>query len=116
MESCFLAGLQKIKSGIQVPWRPKIIYHYIQFRIEQKPDFIVDISDFFETKMKAIYAHKSQFFNPASKEPQTMISDKGFLELVRSRAREYGQQLGVRYGEGYYASRLIGVKDISSLI
>lgn len=115
-DSCFLSGLQKIEPDIQKPWRPKAIYHYIQFRIETKPDFIVDISDFFEIKMKAIHAHKSQFYNPASKEPKTMISDKGFLELIRARAREYGQQIGVRYGEGFNASRFIGVKDISSLI
>ena len=115
-DSCFLSGLQKIESDIQEPWRPKAIYHYVQFQIGTKPDFIVDISDFFETKMKAIQAHKSQFYNPVSKEPKTMISDKGFLELIRARAREYGQQIGVRYGEGFNASRFIGVKEISSLI
>ena len=52
-EACFIAGLEKIETfengELQKPWRPKVVYHYIQ-SIPHQPDFIVDISSAWETK------------------------------------------------------------------
>ena len=50
IDSCFLSGLKKIVTEYnnkeQEPWRPLNIYHYIQWK-NLKPDFVVDISNFF---------------------------------------------------------------------
>ena len=66
-DSCFLAGLQKVETmlegNIQAAWRPKLVYHYIQWK-SIKPDFVVDITGFMDRKMKAIMAYDSQFYNP----------------------------------------------------
>ncbi len=103
-DACFLSGLVKIatKSGgkKQDPWRPKAVYHYIQYR-KLKADFAVDISAFMNTKMEAIKAFSSQFYDPRSKEPSTLISDPSFLDYIRSREREYGKLTGTEYAEGY---------------
>ena len=40
------------------------------------PSFIVDVSEFVEDKLRAILAHRSQFYDPNSKEPITRISDR----------------------------------------
>ena len=66
-EACFLSGLPKIKTelngAVQKPWRPEAVYHYIQdYYIE--PDFIVDISQYIEAKIKSIKAYKTQFYDP----------------------------------------------------
>src|SRR5215212_527140 len=43
------------------------------------PSFIVDVSDHVEDKLRAILAHRSQFYDPKSQEPATRISEEGFL-------------------------------------
>jgi N-acetylglucosamine malate deacetylase 1 len=81
-----------------------------------KPDFVVDISELFEKKMEAILSFKSQFYNPETKENDTPISSKNFLEFLRSRAAEMGRNIGVQYAEGFTAARIPGVKNLSDLI
>jgi len=119
-EAAFYAGLTKIEThdenGVsQVAWRPKVVYHYIQFK-DLKPDFVVDISDFMEAKMKAILAHASQFFNPNSAEPQTLIASPEFLDYTRHRASNLGIIANLKYAEGFLVRRLPGVNSISDLL
>ena len=97
--SCFLAGLRKIETG-QEAWRPKTVYHYIQFK-NIDPDFVIDVSDFMEQKLAAVEAFSSQFYNPDSNEPDTIISTQGFLDSVRYRAADLGRLSGVDYAEGF---------------
>ncbi len=118
-DACFYAGLIKIKTEFaeqnQLPWRPKHVYHYIQDRYI-KPDFIVDISAHIEKKMQAIMAYSSQFFDPHSKEPQTPISSKQFIEGIRNRSAEMGRIIGVDYGEGFNYERIAGIENLNQLI
>ena len=97
--SCFLAGLRKIETG-QGVWRPKAVYHYIQFK-NIDPDFVVDVTGFIEQKEAAVEAFSSQFYNPDSNEPDTIISSQGFLDSVRYRAADLGRLSGVDYAEGF---------------
>ena len=50
-DACFLSGLMKIETTLdgklQDHWRPKHVYHYIQWK-DLTPDFVVDVSDFIE--------------------------------------------------------------------
>jgi N-acetylglucosamine malate deacetylase 1 len=114
-DSCFLAGLEKIETSeggkLQTPWRPKVVYHYIQSQLIE-PDFVIDISEFWEKKMMAVRAFQTQFYNPASKEPDTYISNPGFLKLLESRANEFGHAIGANYGEGFTVRRIIGVNNL----
>lgn len=118
-EACFLAGLVKIKTTLdgksQKPWRPKAVYHYVQDRYI-KPDFVIDISDFFDLKMKSIKAYSTQFYDPSSKEPQTAISTPEFLDFVKGRAVNFGRDIGVRYAEGFTVERVIGVHDLFDIL
>ena len=79
VESCFLAGVGKIKiNGSELEaWRPSCVYQYVQFYHHQ-PHFIYDISNVIEQKMDCILAHSSQFHNPNSDEPETVISSVHF--------------------------------------
>lgn len=106
-EASFLSGLIKIHTALngkkQKAWRPKAVYHYIQYR-RLKPDFVIDISRFIDKKMESIRAFKSQFFDPKSKEPATLISQPEFLNYILNRETEYGEIINVKYAEGYNAS------------
>ncbi len=119
-DSCFLSGLIKIKTvneagNEQTAWRPNALYHFIQSEYIE-PDFIVDISAYWETKINSIRAFKTQFFNPDSKEPETYISNPLFLKMVESRAIEFGHAIGVSYGEGFTVSRFPGVNSLFDLL
>jgi N-acetylglucosamine malate deacetylase 1 len=113
-ESCFYAGLEKIITKGLKAWRPKQILHYIQFR-DLKPTVLVDISETMDTKMKAIKAHSSQFYDPKSKESATLISSPEFLENVAHRASYYGQYIGAKYAEGFITKKAIGVNNLFQL-
>ncbi len=117
-EACFYSGLVKVETELnginQELWRPKAVYHYIQDRF-LKPDFVVDVSDFVDTKMESIMAFSSQFYNPDSDAPETPISSKAFLDFVKARMANFGRDIGVDYAEGYTVERVIGVEDITLL-
>jgi len=117
LEACFLSGLTKVISNDNSlkPWRPLNIYHYMQF-YQHKPDFIYDITGFMDKKLACIKAHKSQFWDPESNEPETLIASKHFYDNLAARASEYGLQSGFSFGEPFIAARILGVKDLSSLV
>jgi len=117
-DACFLSGLVKVETRngdeLQQPWRPKAIYHFLQSQFIE-PDFVVDISDYWEVKMQSIKAFKTQFHNPQIAGPETYISKPAFLHMVESRAIELGHSIGVRYGEGFTVARRPGVKSLFDL-
>ncbi len=118
IDSCFLSGLKKIVTEYnnkeQEPWRPLNIYHYIQWK-NLKPDFVVDISNFFEIKIKAVKSFKSQFYNEKEPVHNTPISTKNFLDSIEYRARDLGRLTNVDYAEGFISARLPLIDSISVL-
>jgi len=113
--ACFLSGLAKIETGEYKVWRPKQILHYIQDYTIQ-PDFVFDITPYFETKKQCILAFSSQFFDPESKEPETPISGETFFKFLEARSREMGRLIGVEYGEGFISKTPIKLKDFTELV
>jgi len=119
IDACFLSGLRMIHTidshskSEQAAWRPKHIYHYIQDRYLE-PDFVIDITEHWETKEQSIRAFKSQFFDPTSKEPNSYISSPDFLSFIQARAQEMGHKIGVKYGEGFQSQKTMQVKNLFS--
>lgn len=111
--ACFLSGLTKIDTQ-QDPWRPSSIYHYIQFQ-HIEPDFVVDVSDYMDKKMDAVKAFSSQFFDPNSEEPETIISTEEFLDSVLYRASDLGRLSGCSYAEGFTSEKTLLVNDFYNL-
>lgn len=119
IDACFLSGLSKIvtklDNQVQQAWRPKAVYHFIQDRFI-RPDFVVDITPYWEKKLESIRAYRTQFFDPFSNEPITYISTPDFIDFLAARAQEWGHSIGVKYGEGFTKARQIGVRDLFHLI
>lgn len=113
-EACFLSGLIKVQTTSnnisQDAWRPEMVYHYIQDRYIQ-PDFIMDISNYMDEKLKSIKAYKSQFFNPNSSEPNTPISGEDFLNFLSARATDFGRLINCKYGEGFTAEKPLKINN-----
>jgi N-acetylglucosamine malate deacetylase 1 len=119
-DACFLAGLVKIETfdadgKKQLPWRPNVVYHYIQ-SLYIEPNLIVDISDYWQKKIEAIGAFKSQFFDPDSDEAETYISNPGFVKMLEARAIDWGYAIGTKYGEGFTTRRYPGVRSLFDLM
>ncbi|CAN5136754.1 bacillithiol biosynthesis deacetylase BshB1 [soil metagenome] len=118
-DAAFLSGLRKIETstdGIsQEGWRPAYVFHYIQDRY-LKPDFVFDISDHYDEKIKAILCYKTQFNTTDKSEPETYISNPDFLETIRGRALMFGKRIGVKYAEGYLSAKTPGIKTFDAFI
>lgn len=114
----FDAGLRRIESAVdgtmQEAFRPRAVYHYMQWH-EFTPSFIIDVSDTYDTRVAAMKAHQSQFYDPRSDEPGTVLSTPAFLEMVRTRLEYYGDRIGVKYGEAFFSPAPLAVPDIFTL-
>lgn len=117
-DAIFVSGLRMVATELdgklQEPWRPKVVYHYIQNNYIN-PDVIVDISDNWDRKLASIKAFKSQFYDPNSNEPQSFISSPEFMNFLEARAKEFGHAINSKYGEGFTVARKIGVKNLFDL-
>jgi bacillithiol biosynthesis deacetylase BshB1 len=75
------------------------------------PSFVVDISDFLGEKMAAIRAHRSQFYDPSSSEPETRLSAKDFLIQLENRSRFFGSLIGTQAGEPFFVREALNIED-----
>jgi N-acetylglucosamine malate deacetylase 1 len=114
-DACFLSGLVKIETKTKMAWRPKVVYHYIQWK-NITPDFVIDISGYTDIKIASILTYSSQFYDPNSTEPETPIATKNFLESLNYRSRELGRIVGVDHAEGFTTERHLAVNSLSNLM
>ena len=125
-QASFYAGLAKIETvgddgKPQEPHRPLMVLHFMQTYIFE-PKLILDVSNVFEDRMRTVQAYGSQFGRSkdgqkiASGEPETFLTQSGFYEWIEARARHYGMQIGVQYGEPFWCEGPVGMKDLFSII
>ena len=117
-DAFYYAGLQELQTTmngtVQKPHRPQHLLYYVQFK-HLDPDVIVDVSETFDASRKGVLAFGSQFYRKGStEEPKTLINRKEFLTGLEARARYFGEQIGVMYGEGFLLSGTMGISSFSS--
>lgn len=108
-DAAFYAGLRKIETSHPAHRPQQTIYFSTGYVHE--PDFVVDVTATMETRRAAIRAFTSQFHREDSQEPQTVISQKNFLEMLEARARHFGFLIGVEFGEGFLSKRPPRIDD-----
>lgn len=117
--ACFLSGLRKLETlhngEQQEAWRPKHVLHYIQWK-EIKPELVIDITGFMETKEKVVKAYVSQFYSASASEPATPISTSNFLESVTYRAQNLGRLIGTEHAEGFTLENYPAIDSVFDLI
>ena len=77
---------------------------------------MVDITGYNDKRVASILAYTSQFYNPNSNEPETLIASKNFLESLNYRAQDLGRLIGTNYGEGFTVERYLAVNSLSDLM
>lgn len=94
------------------PHHPQRIYYYycVHLKLAPQPAFVLDISDVWEQKLRAISCYHSQFVEGRSQEPPT------FLDRLRDEAAYWGKSIGTRYGEPYASREPLGLSNLRSLV
>jgi LmbE family N-acetylglucosaminyl deacetylase len=114
-DACFLAGLRNYRPDLGPAFRPaKLVYAVTTTEASAvAPTLVVDVTEFWDTKLRAIAAFASQF-TPASGETGVLPLDR-FRESMELAGRRHGQRVGVRYGEGFVTREPLVVDDLASL-
>ncbi|MEW6510712.1 MAG: bacillithiol biosynthesis deacetylase BshB1 [Bacteroidota bacterium] len=117
-EAWFVSGLEKVVTRLngrrQDPYRPRAYYHFMQW-YEFSPSFIVDVTAEYEQRLEAVRAYRSQFYDPESKERETILSSPEFMEMLRTRLEYYGDRIGSRYGEPFASPSAVRIDDLFTL-
>ena len=113
-DACFVAGLAKVAPDVAAH-RPRKIIHAIAFREDNlKPTFVVDISDVFEDKMRAVACYGSQF-DGAVQAGEIYPTGEPLYDVIRHQSAHYGSLIRCRYGEPFYTTETMRVDDVGAL-
>lgn len=113
----FFAGVTSIDTGDgDEPYRAPHIYLYNPYYDgADRPTFVMDISDFFERKLKALKSFRSQFYNPGYAGTETYVSSPEFWDMITVRAAYWGHQVHVAHGEPLYAEGPVAMDILPGL-
>jgi bacillithiol biosynthesis deacetylase BshB1 len=94
------------------PHYPKQVLYYfsVHLRIHPRPSFILDITPYIETKMRAVGCYHSQFIEGRPTTPPTLLDD------VKDRARYWGWAIGASYGEPFVMREEVGLRSLRDLL
>ncbi len=113
-DACFVAGLKNINPDVP-PHRPKKILHALSFREDnEKPTFVVDITEVFEKKLEAVRCYASQFAD-VKQAGELFPNGESLLDLMRHHAAHYGSLIRTRYGEPFHTDETMRVDDVTQL-
>jgi bacillithiol biosynthesis deacetylase BshB1 len=109
-DAAFYAGLRKIETK-HAAHRPQAVIYFVQYHIPPLT-FVVDVTGSWKTRMEAVGAYKSQFFDVNSAEPRTKIAEQRFLEMIEARGVHFGSLIGAHYGEPFVTKLPPRVDDL----
>jgi bacillithiol biosynthesis deacetylase BshB1 len=95
--AAFRSRLRRYRAGGE-PWEGEWICYYF-INNARRPTFLVDVSDQYEVKRRALACHRSQF-QASSAGRATRLTSPRFLQLVESRDAQFGARAGVAFAEG----------------
>jgi bacillithiol biosynthesis deacetylase BshB1 len=99
-EAAFSSGLRKFEPSSGEAWRPQRVCYYF-INDAATPSFVVDVSDAYERKRRALACYVSQFRPPDSTVVATRLNSPRFQQLIESRDAQFGALAGVRFAEGF---------------
>jgi bacillithiol biosynthesis deacetylase BshB1 len=98
-DAIFNAGLRRFRAEGE-PWKPEMTSYYF-INESTEPSFVVDVTEHYETKRRALACHKSQFNPQDAGGVQTRLTSPRFKTLIESRDAQFGVLAGVDFAEGF---------------
>jgi N-acetylglucosamine malate deacetylase 1 len=109
-DAVFNAGLRRF-SAEGTAWKPDwVCYYFINDSVS--PSFVVDVSEHYETKRRALASHRSQFRPAGSDAVQTRLTAPTFNQLIESRDAQFGALAGVAFAEGVVVREPVVRRDL----
>ena len=106
----FNAGLRRFDADGPA-WKPEwVCYYFINDSLA--PSFVIDVSDHYETKRRALASHVSQFRPAAADAVPTRLTAATFSQLVESRDAQFGALAGVAFAEGIVVREPVVRRDL----
>jgi len=113
-EGCFLAGLRQLPIEGEAHRPFKILYSTSYAPV--RPTFVVDISEQFEARRRAILAYGSQFRpKKRDKKSKVYLAIDRLDDEMNQLARHYGQMIDAKFGEPFLQKELVAVDDVIKL-
>jgi bacillithiol biosynthesis deacetylase BshB1 len=97
-EGVFSAGLRRYSAEGEA-WKPESVCYYF-INDMAAPSFVVDVSEHYETKRRALACHVTQFQPSQPDAVATRLTSVRFRQLVESRDAQFGAVAGVAFAEG----------------
>jgi len=110
----FLAGVGGFDAEGERHRARVLLFYMMHHRFE--PSLILDVSDVYEEKIRALRCFRSQLHDPGVSGLETNVGAPDFLERLEARHRFFGELIGARYGEAYASPRPPGLEDPRSLL
>jgi len=98
-DAVFNAALRKYQAESD-PWRPEAACYYFINDSGAAPSFVVDVSEYYEVKRRALACYASQFNPKAADAVATRLTSSLFPQLIESRDAQFGALAGVAFAEG----------------
>jgi bacillithiol biosynthesis deacetylase BshB1 len=97
-EAAFNSGLRRYEAEGE-PWRPgRVCYYFINDAAP--PSFVIDVSEHYDVKVRALACHRTQFTPASEGAVETRLTSARFGQLIRSRDEQFGALVGVAFAEG----------------
>ena len=109
-EGVFSAGLRRYCPDGE-SWKPDWACYYF-INDAPPPSFLIDVSDHYETKRRALACHASQFRPRGPDAVPTRLTSPRFQQLVESRDAQLGAQAGVAFAEGVVVRQPVLRRDL----
>lgn len=109
-DAVFNAGLRRFQAD-GAAWKPEWICYYF-INDSAPPSFVVDVSDQYATKRRALASHVSQFRPAAADAVATRLTASTFSQLIESRDAQFGALAGVAYAEGIVVREPVVRRDL----
>ena len=106
----FNAGLRRYDAEGEA-WKPEWICYYF-INDSATPSFVIDVSDDYETKRRALACHRSQFAPAARDAVQTRLTSSRFAQLIESRDAQFGALAGVAFAEAVVVKEPVARGDL----
>ncbi|OCA90910.1 bacillithiol biosynthesis deacetylase BshB1 [Bacillus sp. FJAT-27225] len=98
-EAVFSAGVRKFDDGTHFPPHKADRVYYYMINGFHQPEFVIDITAFFESKKAALNAYESQFVKQDDSFDTPLVN--GYIDSIEARESLFGKQVGVQYAEGF---------------
>ena len=98
-EAVFSAGLRRYQAEGEA-WKPEWSCYYF-INDSAPPSFVIDVSDQYDVKRRALACHVTQFAPRDAAAVATRLTSSRFQQLIESRDAQFGANAGVAFAEGF---------------